>query len=42
MRLDHVCPPYITNGFIEAITSSCHVFRDWLQDPLIAWIVLIV
>jgi len=27
---------------LDLRVASRHVFRDWLQDPLIAWIVLIV
>jgi len=41
MRLDNVSPPNVINGFIEAIMSLRHVFRDCLQDPLILWFVLI-
>ena len=40
MGLNRIRLPSIINGFIEAITSLCHVFRDWLQDPLNAWSVL--
>jgi len=28
--------------WLDLRVASRHVFRDWLQDPLIAWIVLIV
>jgi len=41
MTLNSIRLPSIIDGFIEAITSLCHVFRDWLQNPLIEWSVLI-
>jgi len=41
MRLNRIRPPSIINGFIEAITSLRHDFRDWLQDRMIEWSVLI-